>query len=224
MQCRHRAQTSWSENRQPFQWRQGHSHERRSRLRWQCRTVALASSEGQTSPARPAREQPQGRCRPDSNSRTRGRAARCIHPPFRSRRESSRTGRLSGRSRRSRRRNAARCCSARSPRGSRDSAPRGRGVGRVPGREHSHQRNYRRTIRGRDRGEHSDAPESRRSRGDFRGPAERAARPALSRRLRMEARGQGRATAKFPAILYGGQTIWGLTLRITLDLLAILEA
>ena len=28
---------------------------------------------------------------------------------------------------------------------------------------------------------------------------------------------------KFPAILYGGQTIWGLTLRITLNLLELLE-
>ncbi|MFZ1889029.1 MAG: CoA pyrophosphatase [Candidatus Binataceae bacterium] len=36
--------------------------------------------------------------------------------------------------------------------------------------------------------------------------------------------GKDAAPAKFPAILYGGQTIWGLTLRITLDLLAILEA
>jgi 8-oxo-dGTP pyrophosphatase MutT (NUDIX family) len=29
--------------------------------------------------------------------------------------------------------------------------------------------------------------------------------------------------SRFPAILYGGQTIWGLTLRITLNLLEILE-
>jgi 8-oxo-dGTP pyrophosphatase MutT (NUDIX family) len=29
--------------------------------------------------------------------------------------------------------------------------------------------------------------------------------------------------SKFPAILYGGQTIWGLTLRITLAMLAMLE-
>ncbi len=36
--------------------------------------------------------------------------------------------------------------------------------------------------------------------------------------------GSNAHVSKFPAILYGGQTIWGLTLRITLDLLAILEA
>ena len=30
-------------------------------------------------------------------------------------------------------------------------------------------------------------------------------------------------TSKFPAILYGGQTIWGLTLRITLNLLELLD-
>ncbi|HVA81725.1 MAG TPA: CoA pyrophosphatase [Candidatus Binataceae bacterium] len=30
-------------------------------------------------------------------------------------------------------------------------------------------------------------------------------------------------TSKYPAILYGGQTIWGLTLRITMDLLEMLE-
>ncbi|HVA77561.1 MAG TPA: CoA pyrophosphatase [Candidatus Binataceae bacterium] len=30
--------------------------------------------------------------------------------------------------------------------------------------------------------------------------------------------------SKYPAIMYGGQTIWGLTLRITMDLLAMLEA
>ena len=36
---------------------------------------------------------------------------------------------------------------------------------------------------------------------------------------------EGRHTggAKYPAILYGGQTIWGLTLRITMDLLALLK-
>jgi 8-oxo-dGTP pyrophosphatase MutT (NUDIX family) len=33
---------------------------------------------------------------------------------------------------------------------------------------------------------------------------------------------EGRS-AKFPAILFGGQTIWGLTLRITLDMLGMLE-
>ncbi len=32
-----------------------------------------------------------------------------------------------------------------------------------------------------------------------------------------------RAKSKFPAILYGGQTIWGLTLRITMNLLDILD-
>jgi 8-oxo-dGTP pyrophosphatase MutT (NUDIX family) len=31
------------------------------------------------------------------------------------------------------------------------------------------------------------------------------------------------SSRKFPAILYGGQTIWGLTLRITLNLLEILD-
>jgi 8-oxo-dGTP pyrophosphatase MutT (NUDIX family) len=38
-------------------------------------------------------------------------------------------------------------------------------------------------------------------------------------------RGDGPATrsSKFPAILYGGQTIWGLTLRITLNLLDLLD-
>ncbi|MHB8380952.1 MAG: NUDIX hydrolase [Candidatus Binataceae bacterium] len=36
--------------------------------------------------------------------------------------------------------------------------------------------------------------------------------------------GKGASASKYPAILYGGQTIWGLTLRITLDLLAILDA
>ncbi|HUY38769.1 MAG TPA: CoA pyrophosphatase [Candidatus Binataceae bacterium] len=36
--------------------------------------------------------------------------------------------------------------------------------------------------------------------------------------------GNDASPSKFPAILYGGQTIWGLTLRITLDLLAILDA
>ena len=30
--------------------------------------------------------------------------------------------------------------------------------------------------------------------------------------------------SRFPAILYGGQTIWGLTLRITESLLAILDS
>ncbi len=35
--------------------------------------------------------------------------------------------------------------------------------------------------------------------------------------------GEAGGGAKYPAILYGGQTIWGLTLRITMDLLAILE-
>ena len=34
----------------------------------------------------------------------------------------------------------------------------------------------------------------------------------------------GGSTSRFPAILYGGQTIWGLTLRITLNLLEILGA
>ena len=29
--------------------------------------------------------------------------------------------------------------------------------------------------------------------------------------------GTGGRSSKFPAILYGGQTIWGLTLRITLE-------
>lgn len=33
----------------------------------------------------------------------------------------------------------------------------------------------------------------------------------------------GGAVSEFPAILYGGQTIWGLTLRITLDLLRIID-
>jgi 8-oxo-dGTP pyrophosphatase MutT (NUDIX family) len=33
----------------------------------------------------------------------------------------------------------------------------------------------------------------------------------------------GREPAKFPAILYGGQTIWGLTLLITLEMLEILD-
>ena len=35
--------------------------------------------------------------------------------------------------------------------------------------------------------------------------------------------GPAARTAKFPAILYGGQTIWGLTLRITLNLLELLD-
>lgn len=39
-----------------------------------------------------------------------------------------------------------------------------------------------------------------------------------------EWRRDGRESAKFPAILYGGQTIWGLTLRITLEMLEILGA
>ena len=34
---------------------------------------------------------------------------------------------------------------------------------------------------------------------------------------------EGGSIAKYPAILYGGQTIWGLTYRITLDLLEILN-
>ncbi|HYL58651.1 MAG TPA: CoA pyrophosphatase [Candidatus Acidoferrales bacterium] len=34
---------------------------------------------------------------------------------------------------------------------------------------------------------------------------------------------EGGSTSKFPAILYGGQTIWGLTLRITESMLAILD-
>jgi 8-oxo-dGTP pyrophosphatase MutT (NUDIX family) len=33
----------------------------------------------------------------------------------------------------------------------------------------------------------------------------------------------GGSKSQFPAILYGGQTIWGLTLRITLELLRILD-
>jgi 8-oxo-dGTP pyrophosphatase MutT (NUDIX family) len=35
--------------------------------------------------------------------------------------------------------------------------------------------------------------------------------------------GPASRSAKFPAILYGGQTIWGLTLRITLNLLELLD-
>jgi 8-oxo-dGTP pyrophosphatase MutT (NUDIX family) len=35
--------------------------------------------------------------------------------------------------------------------------------------------------------------------------------------------GPAARTGKFPAILYGGQTIWGLTYRITLDLLELLD-
>jgi len=35
--------------------------------------------------------------------------------------------------------------------------------------------------------------------------------------------GPAARTSKFPAILYGGQTIWGLTLRITLNLLDLLD-
>ena len=35
--------------------------------------------------------------------------------------------------------------------------------------------------------------------------------------------GPAARTSKFPAILYGGQTIWGLTLRITLNLLELLD-
>ena len=35
--------------------------------------------------------------------------------------------------------------------------------------------------------------------------------------------GPATRTSKFPAILYGGQTIWGLTLRITLNLLELLD-
>jgi hypothetical protein len=31
-------------------------------------------------------------------------------------------------------------------------------------------------------------------------------------------------SSKFPAILYGGQVIWGLTLRITLNLLELLDS
>ena len=40
-----------------------------------------------------------------------------------------------------------------------------------------------------------------------------------------EWKSEGPATrsSKFPAILYGGQTIWGLTLRITLNLLELLD-
>jgi len=40
-----------------------------------------------------------------------------------------------------------------------------------------------------------------------------------------EWKSEGPATrsSKFPAILYGGQTIWGLTLRITLNLLELIE-
>jgi hypothetical protein len=34
---------------------------------------------------------------------------------------------------------------------------------------------------------------------------------------------EDKRTSKFPAILYGGQTIWGLTLRITMNLLDILD-
>jgi 8-oxo-dGTP pyrophosphatase MutT (NUDIX family) len=37
-------------------------------------------------------------------------------------------------------------------------------------------------------------------------------------------RERGGSPARFPAILYGGQTIWGLTLRITLNLLEIIDA
>ena len=36
--------------------------------------------------------------------------------------------------------------------------------------------------------------------------------------------GPATRSSKFPAILYGGQTIWGLTLRITLNLLELLES
>jgi 8-oxo-dGTP pyrophosphatase MutT (NUDIX family) len=36
--------------------------------------------------------------------------------------------------------------------------------------------------------------------------------------------GPASRTGKFPAILYGGQTIWGLTLRITLNLLELLDS
>jgi 8-oxo-dGTP pyrophosphatase MutT (NUDIX family) len=35
--------------------------------------------------------------------------------------------------------------------------------------------------------------------------------------------GPAARSSKFPAILYGGQTIWGLTLRITLNLLELLD-
>jgi 8-oxo-dGTP pyrophosphatase MutT (NUDIX family) len=35
--------------------------------------------------------------------------------------------------------------------------------------------------------------------------------------------GPASRSSKFPAILYGGQTIWGLTLRITLNLLELLD-
>ncbi|MGA8381475.1 MAG: hypothetical protein WB710_10150, partial [Stellaceae bacterium] len=35
--------------------------------------------------------------------------------------------------------------------------------------------------------------------------------------------GPATRSSKFPAILYGGQTIWGLTLRITLNLLELLD-
>jgi 8-oxo-dGTP pyrophosphatase MutT (NUDIX family) len=38
-----------------------------------------------------------------------------------------------------------------------------------------------------------------------------------------EFRPDGRPTSSHPAILYKGQTIWGLTYRITLDLLALLD-
>jgi len=39
-----------------------------------------------------------------------------------------------------------------------------------------------------------------------------------------EFRPGGRAASHHPAILYGGQVIWGLTYRITLDLLALLHS
>jgi hypothetical protein len=35
--------------------------------------------------------------------------------------------------------------------------------------------------------------------------------------------GPARRSSKFPAILYGGQVIWGLTLRITLNLLDLID-
>jgi 8-oxo-dGTP pyrophosphatase MutT (NUDIX family) len=39
-----------------------------------------------------------------------------------------------------------------------------------------------------------------------------------------EWRREGGSVSRFPAILYGGQTIWGLTLRITLNLIEIIDA
>jgi 8-oxo-dGTP pyrophosphatase MutT (NUDIX family) len=43
-------------------------------------------------------------------------------------------------------------------------------------------------------------------------------------RYRGEYEWDGNKRSKFPAILYGGQTIWGLTLRITENLLSILNS